>query len=63
VPNQQRWEQERNVGRQAWLAAGKQSIIGLPIPERFGGPGTGDFRYRCSPWPRSRTPRSSWPRR
>ena len=37
IPNQQRWEQERNVGRPAWLAAGKQSIIGLLIPERFGG--------------------------
>ena len=47
IPNQQHWEQERNVGRQAWLAAGKQSIIGLLIPERFGGPETGDFRYRC----------------
>ena len=47
IPNQQRWEQERNVGRPAWLAAGKQSIIGLLIPERFGGGGTGDFRFRC----------------
>jgi alkylation response protein AidB-like acyl-CoA dehydrogenase len=47
TPNQQRWEQEHIVDRQAWLAAGKQSIIGLLIPERFGGAGTGDFRYRC----------------
>ena len=47
TPNLQRWEQERSVDRQAWLAAGKQAIIGLLIPERFGGAGTGDFRYRC----------------
>ena len=47
TPNQQRWEQEHSVDRQAWLAAGKQAIIGLPIPERFGGAGTDDFRYRC----------------
>jgi long-chain-acyl-CoA dehydrogenase len=47
VPHQQRWEEQRSVDRQAWLAAGKQSIIGLPVPERFGGAGTGDFRYRC----------------
>src|SRR5436189_5098378 len=47
TPNQPRWEQEHIVDRQAWLAAGKQSIIGLLIPERFGGAGTGDFRYRC----------------
>jgi alkylation response protein AidB-like acyl-CoA dehydrogenase len=47
MPNQQRWEEERNVDRQAWLAAGKQAIIGLRVPEEFGGAGTDDFRYRC----------------
>ncbi len=47
TPNLQRWEQERSIDRQAWLAAGKQAIIGLLIPEKFGGAGTGDFRYRC----------------
>ena len=31
-PNQQRWEQEHIVDRQAWLAAGKQAIIGHLIP-------------------------------
>jgi len=29
TPNAGRWEQERSIDRQAWLAAGKQSIIGL----------------------------------
>ena len=33
TPNQPRWEQEHIVDRQAWLAAGKQSIIGLLIPD------------------------------
>src|SRR6478735_1027325 len=47
TPNQQRWEQEHIVDRQAWLAAGKQAIIGHLIPERFGGLGTEDFRFRC----------------
>jgi alkylation response protein AidB-like acyl-CoA dehydrogenase len=47
TPNQPRWEQEHIVDRQAWLAAGKQSIIGLLIPEPFGGAGIDDFRYRC----------------
>jgi alkylation response protein AidB-like acyl-CoA dehydrogenase len=47
TPNAERWEEERSVDRQAWLAAGKQSLIGLLIPEEFGGAGTGDFRYRC----------------
>ena len=40
TPNQQRWEEQRSVDRQAWLAAGKQAIIGLLIPETFGGAGT-----------------------
>jgi alkylation response protein AidB-like acyl-CoA dehydrogenase len=47
APNEQRWEEERNVDRQAWLAAGKQSLIGMLVPEEFGGVGTDDFRYRC----------------
>jgi alkylation response protein AidB-like acyl-CoA dehydrogenase len=47
TPNQQRWEQEHIVDRQAWLTAGKQAIIGHLIPERFGGLGTQDFRFRC----------------
>jgi alkylation response protein AidB-like acyl-CoA dehydrogenase len=47
APNEQRWEEERNVDRQAWLAAGKQSLIGMLVPEEYGGVGTDDFRYRC----------------
>jgi long-chain-acyl-CoA dehydrogenase len=47
TPNQERWEAERNIDRQAWLAAGKQAMIGMLIPERFGGAGTDDFRFRC----------------
>jgi alkylation response protein AidB-like acyl-CoA dehydrogenase len=47
APNEQRWEEERNVDRQAWLAAGKQSLIGMLVPEEYGGVGTSDFRYRC----------------
>jgi long-chain-acyl-CoA dehydrogenase len=47
APNEQRWEEERSVDRQAWLAAGKQSLIGMLVPEEYGGVGTADFRYRC----------------
>ena len=47
TPNAERWEGDRCVGRQTWLAAGEQAIIGLGVPEEFGGGGTGDFRYRC----------------
>ncbi len=47
TPNQERWEADRSVDRQTWLAAGKQAIIGLGVPEEYGGGGTDDFRYRC----------------
>ena len=47
TPNAERWEADRCIDRQTWLAAGKQAIIGLGVPEEFGGGGTGDFRYRC----------------
>src|SRR4030081_2559142 len=47
VPHQVRWEQERNVDRQAWITAGKQGLIGLMIPPEFGGAGVDDYRYRC----------------
>jgi long-chain-acyl-CoA dehydrogenase len=47
APNEQRWEEERSVDRQAWLAAGKQSLIGMLVPEEYGGVGSTDFRYRC----------------
>jgi alkylation response protein AidB-like acyl-CoA dehydrogenase len=47
VPNQARWEQERNVDRHTWQVAGKQGLIGLLVPPELGGVGEADFRYRC----------------
>jgi alkylation response protein AidB-like acyl-CoA dehydrogenase len=35
------------ASRQAWLAVGQQSLIGLLIPDEYGGGGTTDFRFRC----------------
>ena len=46
-PNNEKWEEQRSVDRQAWLAAGQQSLIGLLIPEEYDGGGTTDFRFRC----------------
>ncbi|GAB4010618.1 acyl-CoA dehydrogenase family protein [Nocardioides ultimimeridianus] len=39
------WEEERLVPRSAWLAAGRNGIIGLSVPERHGGGGEPDIRY------------------
>ena len=46
-PNLPRWDEAHLIDREVWLAAGKQGVIGLPVPERYGGAGSDDFRYRC----------------
>jgi alkylation response protein AidB-like acyl-CoA dehydrogenase len=47
TPNLTRWDEQRLIDRDVWLAAGKQGIIGLSAPERFGGAGAAeDYRYR-----------------
>ncbi len=45
LPHHARWEQAGVVDRQAWLAAGRQGLLGLAVPEEYGGGGTDDFRY------------------
>lgn len=45
-PHQERWERDRLIDRETWRAAGRQGIIGLAVPEEFGGPGETDYRYR-----------------
>ncbi|MBX6389561.1 MAG: acyl-CoA dehydrogenase family protein [Frankia sp.] len=40
------WDANQCTGRDVWLAAGKQGIIGLTAPEEHGGPGLADWRYR-----------------
>jgi long-chain-acyl-CoA dehydrogenase len=47
VPSEQRWEEQHLIDREAWLAAGKQGIIGVAVPEEYGGGGIRDYRYRC----------------
>ncbi|WP_030543191.1 acyl-CoA dehydrogenase family protein [Streptomyces albus] len=44
-PHHERWEREGVVDRSAWLAAGRQGLLGLAVPEGYGGGGTADFRY------------------
>jgi alkylation response protein AidB-like acyl-CoA dehydrogenase len=46
VPNQERWDEQRLIDRDTWLAAGKQGIIAMAVPEALGGGGLDDFRYR-----------------
>ncbi|MPY80836.1 MAG: acyl-CoA dehydrogenase [Actinophytocola sp.] len=46
APNLERWETNRLIDRQVWLAAGKHGIIGLRVPEEFDGGGQPDYRYQ-----------------
>ncbi|MEU4430855.1 acyl-CoA dehydrogenase family protein [Nocardia rhamnosiphila] len=46
TPNLEKWDAERLIDRATWLAAGHQGLLGLPVPEEFGGPGETDYRYR-----------------
>lgn len=45
APYEQEWESAGMVSRDAWLAAGKQGLLGTALPERFGGGGVDDFRF------------------
>ncbi|NDV10903.1 MULTISPECIES: acyl-CoA dehydrogenase family protein [unclassified Rhodococcus (in: high G+C Gram-positive bacteria)] len=45
-PHYERWETDRLIDRSAWLAAGRSGIIGLAVPEAYGGSGVTDYRFR-----------------
>lgn len=48
VPHQIRWDEQRLIDRDVWVKAGKQGLLGLAVPEEFGGPGETDYRYRAA---------------
>ncbi|MFD8755537.1 acyl-CoA dehydrogenase family protein [Kitasatospora sp. NPDC059577] len=45
LPHYDRWEKAGIVDRSVWLAAGRQGLLGIAVPEEYGGGGTPDFRY------------------
>ena len=45
-PHYAQWEEDRLVPREAWLRAGESGMLGLGVPEEYGGGGEPDFRYR-----------------
>ena len=47
VPHHQAWEQAGIVDRGVWLEAGRQGLLGMDVPEEYGGGGVRDFRYQC----------------
>ncbi len=46
IPRMEKWDADRLIDRETWLAAGKQGLLGLAVPEEFGGPGETDYRFR-----------------
>ncbi|WP_149185091.1 acyl-CoA dehydrogenase family protein [Streptomyces sp. TRM49041] len=45
LPHYAQWEKDGIVARDAWRAAGRQGLLGLAVPEEYGGGGNPDFRY------------------
>ena len=41
------WERDGIVPREVWVAAGKAGLLGLDVPEEFGGGGVADFRFNA----------------
>ena len=47
VPRYDEWERAGRIPREALRRLGKLGFLGLAVPERFGGPGAGDFRFNA----------------
>ncbi|NGN66855.1 acyl-CoA dehydrogenase [Streptomyces sp. A7024] len=45
TPHYEQWNRDGIVSRDAWRAAGKQGLLGIAVPEEYGGGGEPDFRY------------------
>jgi alkylation response protein AidB-like acyl-CoA dehydrogenase len=45
VPHVERWEKEGMVDRGFWRKAAGQGLVGLGVPEQYGGAGVRDFRF------------------
>ncbi|NUO45539.1 MAG: acyl-CoA dehydrogenase [Streptomyces sp.] len=45
LPHHEQWERDGIVSRDAWRAAGRQGLLGLAVPQEYGGGGVDDFRY------------------
>jgi alkylation response protein AidB-like acyl-CoA dehydrogenase len=47
IPRHAEWEAAGIVDRAVWVEAGKQGMLGMAVPEEYGGGGTKDFRYNA----------------
>ncbi len=47
APHYAQWDKDHMMSRELWTAAGEQGLLGLAVPEEFGGLGMDDYRYRA----------------
>ncbi|HZE39239.1 MAG TPA: acyl-CoA dehydrogenase family protein [Stackebrandtia sp.] len=47
IPHHEKWESDGIVPRELWTAAGRQGLLCVDLPEKFGGAGLDDFRYHA----------------
>src|SRR3954467_2211488 len=47
VPHHEAWAEAGIVDRSVWLKAGEQGLLGMDVPEEYGGGGVNDFRYNA----------------
>ncbi|MCG2798322.1 MAG: acyl-CoA dehydrogenase family protein [Cellulomonas sp.] len=45
-PHYAQWETDRLIDRSVWIPAGENGLIGLDVPEEYGGPDIHDWRFR-----------------
>ena len=46
-PRAQQFIDDRVMDRQVWIEAGKQGLLGLEVPEVYGGSAAGDYRFNA----------------
>ena len=46
-PHHGQWERDGVVSRDVWLAGGKVGLLGIDVPEEYGGGATTDFRFNA----------------
>ena len=44
-PHVERWRQQGRCDKEAFIKAGEQGLLGMWVPEEYGGPGIEDFRF------------------
>jgi alkylation response protein AidB-like acyl-CoA dehydrogenase len=44
-PREQEFIENKQIPRDVWLEAGKQGLLGLQVPEEYGGGGSEDYRF------------------